>query len=103
MSDLNAQSTNEEVWESYDDNVSYEEDSSASKCRAFITAANILLRRRPARSVVGGADIQFDSKAVSDQLAYARSWLANNPGTSAALPSRPAVIHWNLSNVRGAR
>lgn len=100
MSTLNAESTNEEVWESYDDNASFEEDSSPAKARAFITASNILLRRRPARSVVGGTDIQFDAKAVIDQLAYCRTWLANN-ATSGTLPSRPSVVHWDMSRVRG--
>lgn len=102
MSDLNSQSTNEEVWESYDDNVSYEEDQSVTKCRAFITAANILLRRRPDRTVIGGTDIQFNAKAISDQLAFARHWVANN-AANGTRQSRPSVVHWDISNPRGGR
>ncbi len=102
MSSLNADSTNEEVWDSYDDNSSFEEDSSVAKARAFITAANILLRRRPLRSVVGSTDMQFDAKSVQDQLAYARQYVANNATSSTGTrPSRPAVVSWDLSRLRG--
>ena len=45
MSTLNGSSTLAQVQAAYDDNASYAEDSSVSKCRAFLTACRILLRQ----------------------------------------------------------
>lgn len=100
MSSLDSQSTNAEVWSSYDDNASYEEDQSAPKCRAFITAATILLRRRPSESIVDGNKQAFDSDVIENALERARSWAAAND-TRTVRASRPAAVHWDISRVRG--
>lgn len=98
MSSLDSQSTNAEVWSSYDDSASYEEDQSIGKCRAFITAANILLRRRPSLSTVDGNTQAFDPKPIQDALKVARAWIAANDTRRS---SRPSAVSWDTSRVRG--
>lgn len=100
MSSLDSQSTNAEVWSSYDDNASYEEDLSIVKCRAFVTAANILLRRRPSKSSVDGNEQEFDAKVIENALIRARAWAAANE-TRTPRASRPSSIAWDLSGIRG--
>jgi hypothetical protein len=84
MSTLSGSSTISEVWAAYDDNASYEEDGSAAKCAAFITACRILLRRQPSRSAKtggaggGGSDVQFDPALIAAELERARKWRAVN-------------------------
>lgn len=80
MSTLTSASTDEEVWASYDDNASYEEDSDVAKARAFITACRILLRRLPKRQRTGSdnAEIEFDPGRISNEMEEARQWVANN-------------------------
>lgn len=100
MSSLDSQSTNAEVWSSYDDNASYEEDQSIIKCRAFVTAANILLRRRPTSSSIAGNEQVFDAKVVENALIRARTWAAANE-TRNPRASRPSSVLWDLSGIRG--
>lgn len=78
MSSLSSTSTDEEVWQAFDDNASFEEDVSASKAAAFVTACLILLRRRPQMSHVDGTQVAFEAGVISAELARARRWLANN-------------------------
>jgi hypothetical protein len=82
MSTLTATSTDAEVWASYDDNASYEEDRSRTKCAAFITACRILLRRRPSRASQRGQEVEFDPKSISDELTAAQRWLNLHPDAS---------------------
>lgn len=89
MSSLSSVSTDAEVWASYDDNASYEEDSSVTKARAFITACRILLRRQPKR-VRGGNDnheIEFDPTRISKEMEEARQWISSNPSSTASAGS----------------
>ena len=78
MSSLSSASSNAAVWQSYDDNASFEEDASPAKAAAFITACRILLRRRPNMVSAEGVAASFDSGPVETELARARSWLALN-------------------------
>lgn len=82
-STLTSTSTDAEVWASYDDNASYEEDSSRAKALAFVTACRILLRRRPNRVVKEGEEIEFNDRAITQELNDVRQWLSLNPSTSA--------------------
>ena len=54
MSALSSSSTLVQVENAYDDNASYAEDESVAKCRAFLTACRILLRRMPAQTGAAG-------------------------------------------------
>jgi hypothetical protein len=86
MSTLSGASTLAQVKAAYDDNASYEEDASAAKCRAFVTAGRILLRRVPKRAVHGGRgageEIEIDPVVLRDEVTEARRWLARNPGAA---------------------
>lgn len=88
MSSLSSASTDAEVWASYDDNASYEEDSSVTKARAFITACRILLRRTPKRSR-GGNDneVEFDPTRITKEMEEARQWIASSPSSTASAGS----------------
>jgi hypothetical protein len=79
-STLSSVSTDAEVWASYDDNASYQEDSSQSKASAFITACRILARRLPISAARDGQSVSRES--LRQEAAEANAWLAANPGSS---------------------
>lgn len=95
MSTLSRTSTDQEVWESFDDNASYEEDASPAKAAAFITACRILMRRRPQSSNTDGTMITFET--ISGLYEEARKWLAANRTNGAGAGG---VRHLDLSGVR---
>lgn len=76
MSSLSSASTDQDVWDSYDDNRSYYEDASTAKALAFVTACGILVRRRPENVSVGGESVNFAS--IEAQGLAAEKWLAGN-------------------------
>jgi hypothetical protein len=82
MSTLTSASTDAQVWAAYDDNASYEEDGSASKCKAFITACRLILRRRP--QSFGRSEQSGTFERITDELTTARQWLAANPPSTGA-------------------
>lgn len=83
MSTLSSSSTDAQVWAAYDDNASFEEDGSATKAAAFVTACRILLRRRPQSTSVDGTTISFDAGAISDEMMRAQKWLASHRSSGA--------------------
>ncbi len=87
MSDVSSTSTLTEVQAAYDDNASYLEDASPTKAAAFVTAGTILLRRVAARSGHSQSSIEFDMRAIRDEVSQARTWLAANPVVSASADS----------------
>ena len=92
MSSLSSSSTDTEVWASYDDNASYEEDSSTTKAAAFITACRILLQRRPRKAGYrNGAEQEFDPSVYEREMAEARSWLAAQTSVTAGGPGSIAA------------
>lgn len=84
MSTLSSASTNAQVWGSYDDNASFEENSSPAQALAFITACVILLRRRPSQITADGQTLQFEEGAIRGELKRARRWLAMNNSNGGA-------------------
>lgn len=79
MSSLTSTSTLAQVNAAYDDNASYAEDGSVTKCRAFITACRFLLRRIPARISHGNRhSIDNDLAVIQRELSLAQQWLAAN-------------------------
>jgi hypothetical protein len=94
MSSLSSSSTDQQVWDAYDDNASYEEDASVTKAKAFITACRILLRRRPARISAEGVSTDFVS--VENAMNDAREWVALNNTTS----NGGSVRHLDFRNLR---
>lgn len=92
---LSSSSTDDEVRAAYDDNASYEEDASASKCRSFITACKLLLRRRPSSVSNSGMTTAFNDGAVEAELDRARTWLAGNSTARAG-----GVKYFDFSDLR---
>lgn len=78
MSSLSGSSTLAQVRAAYDDNASYEEDNSVSKCKAFITACRILLHRRPTQGQFEDGLVQFDQRLIQRELEDARAWLRSS-------------------------
>lgn len=78
MSSLDGYSTLAEIEAAYADNISYEEDQSVAKARAFITACQLLIGKRA--SALGAANsVQFGDQAqLQRQIDHARQWLAAN-------------------------
>lgn len=77
MSTLSSASTLEQIQAAYDDTASYEEDGSESKCRAFITAARMLLNRYPLEAAhAGGPSLRLPVESIRAELNEARSWLS---------------------------
>jgi hypothetical protein len=83
---LTGTSTDAEVWAAYDDNASYQEDASAAKANAFISACRILRRRTPLSAGRGGQSMSFES--LGAEIDAAQRWLAANPSTSGAGSTR---------------
>lgn len=79
MSSINSSSTLDQVKQSYDDNCSYQEDGSVTKCQAFITACTMLLRRLPLETSKEGQQLRLSLDSIEKQLEYARNWLATSP------------------------
>ena len=86
MSSLSSTSSDAEVWAAYDDNASYQEDSSQSKASAFITACRILARRLPISAARDGQSVTRES--LREEVAEAQAWLAANPGSSGSGSTR---------------
>lgn len=82
MSTLTSASTDAQVWAAYDDNASYEEDSSRAEALTFITACRILLRRRPSSARRGAEAVEFDDATIRGELQQARVWLNLHPAST---------------------
>lgn len=96
MATLSSASTDQQIWDAYDDNASYAEDASASKARTFITACRILLRRRPTSISVDGQVVAFSAASIEKELENARQWLATN-NTSA---NGGSIRYIDFGNIR---
>jgi len=84
MATLDSTSTWAEVVAAYADNVGYDEDNSATKARAFVTACRLLLS--PAMSSKrtvhggrgGGEELELDLAEIRRQLEAAQNWITGN-------------------------
>lgn len=68
------------------DNASFEEDGSVQKARAYVTALLVWKNRWAFdESELGPSRMRFDqiTRTLPADLAYARSWIASQPATSA--------------------
>lgn len=84
MSALSSASTDQQVWNAFDDNASFEEDASPTKAAAFVTACLILLRRRPQSMGGDGHTVAFEPGAIRGELDRARRWLATHRAGAAS-------------------
>ena len=101
MATLSATSTLKQVRDAYDDNASYAEDASLSKCKIFITASIILLGRQPAVSALGsgqtGERVEWNQEMLKQLLDDARRWRDAN---ESAIDRSTGVTYANLSGFR---
>lgn len=76
MATLSSSSTLQEIENEYLDTVSYEEDSSISKARRFITACEMLLLLRPSQMASGGQLTYGDQAQLARKAEHARQFVA---------------------------
>lgn len=96
MATLSSSSTDQQVWDCFDDSASYDTDASTAKAKSFIESCRILMRRKPVRISADGTSADFDGSAVQKMLDGAREWLAlNNTSLSGG-----SVRHLSFSNLR---
>ena len=74
MSTLSSSSTTAQIEAAYDDNASYEEDGSATKAAAFITACRLLIRRLIADGNTQTSGIRFDRVRLQAEIDHAIEW-----------------------------
>ncbi len=98
MSTLSSSSTLDEIYASYADNASYDEDGNLSKCKAFITACRLLLIKIPALVRSGNRhEVQMDVSQIADELERARRWQVASSPTS----GQANVIGISFADFRG--
>lgn len=96
MAALSSISTDAQVFASYDDNASYEEDGDRAKAKAFITACRLLRRRRPTFAGRDGQQVTLES--LEKEITAAQQWLEINPVAGSA-GSR--TRYFSMRNFRG--
>lgn len=99
MSSINSSSTIAEVEASYDDNASYAEDNSPAKCRAFMTACRMLLRRYPRMTGTAQQHTHFNPDLLQKELETAQAWLEAND-TQAPQASGPRITRVSFEQFR---
>ena len=82
MAAVSSSSTDAEVRAALDDSASYEEDGSIAKCRAYVTALRIWIRRLSERKSTADADTrrEIDLSTLSKEMENARAWMSENGG-----------------------
>ena len=104
MATLDSSSTRDQVLGAYADNVSYFEDASVAKARAFVTACGLLLSpkfsvTRAKHSGRGGGELEYSPELIQGRLDRAESWLIANDTSRTGTAFSP--IHSDISNMRG--
>lgn len=99
MSTLTSTSTDAQVEAAYDDNASYAEDLSESKCRAFVTACRFLIRRLADSMARGANSLHYDRGMIQKELERAQEWLLVHTTTSGDIPG-PRVTRSDFRNCR---
>lgn len=89
-----------EVKAAVDDNASFEEDQSLAKCRAYITAVRVLIRRlsESASMSDSGGSLSRRIESLEKDLQAARDWLASHGGLSTI--QGPSVTEANFEDFR---
>src|SRR5688500_6874875 len=100
MSTINSTSTLAQVQAAYDDNASYAEDASVAKCRAFLTACRILLRRMPAQTGTREAQLQLNPGLIQKEMQAAQAWLEAHDTGPTSTAAGPRVTRVSFENFR---
>ena len=99
MATLSSASTDAEVWDAYDDNVSYDTDGSVAKCKVFIEACRILRRRNPKLARTGNRN-ELQTFDFDSELKAATTWLSANGGFPVVSDAVGSVKHLSLEGFR---
>lgn len=98
MAAADSTSTDAQVIAAIEDNASYREDDSETKCRDFITACRVYLRRNIISSVTAdGLTTQINPQFIADELKTALKWLDSK---ASPLSSTGRVRHYSVSGFR---
>lgn len=93
---LGSTSTDEEIEAQWDDNVDYDLVGSLPKCRLFVAAGRLLLRRLADETQgYAGARIRADRTVMERQLSQAENWLRANDPTG----GRPVGANTNVTGL----
>ena len=95
---LDATSTSDEILAEYKGNADWFVENSATKCKLFIVACEMMLGTRPGQTSVDGTMMTFNQGLVEGQLKRALSWYNANGGPSG---SRTASRRWDMGSIRG--
>ena len=98
MSTLSSASTLAQIEAAYDDNASYAEDNSVAKCRGFITACRLLLRRTPHEAGHGEGRVRLTADLIAKELEQAKDWLATH--STSTTDSGPRVTRVSFNDFR---
>lgn len=96
---LSSASTLAEIQAAYDDNLDYDLSGDAAKCRQFIQACRMLIRRRPEETQNGTSRIRDDYHKLQVELTKAETWLAANDST-ASTRAGTRVTHADFTEFR---
>ncbi len=79
---LSNASTDQAVWNAYDDNASYDSNASSSQAYAFVAACRILMRRLPQMMSQQGGNVRMNPDLIQKEMDKATQWIASNPDSS---------------------
>ena len=99
MANLSSSSTLAQVEAEYDNNASYAEDLDTTKCRRFITACRILIRRTASSTTKGSNSLSFPTSLLQRELEKAQRWLEAHDNDQRAGPvtTRPDFRNFRWS------
>jgi hypothetical protein len=100
MSSINSTSTLAEVQAAYDDNASYAEDGDVAKCKSFITACRILIRRTPKESGSREAHMALTPDLLLKEIERAEEWQEAHDTSSSTSTGGPRVTRASFENFR---
>ena len=100
MSTLTGSSSLSTIETAYGDNASYTEDQSVAKCRAFITAARLLLLKLPSVAVKGSNSLSFRLESIQRELERAQEWLEAHSTDDDDIQGGPRVTRADFRGLR---
>lgn len=97
---LSSASTNTEVKAAYDDNCGYDLDDDVTKCKEFIRACRILVRRMAEEIRTGNSSVSDTYKKIQDELKKAESWWTANDTAAATSTAESLVRGFGFEDFR---
>jgi len=95
---IDSTSTLQQVQASYDDNAGYE--GYPDKCRAFILAGRILIRKMATEAGTRESHFKYDVALIQKEIQCASEWLAANEPASAPGGANAGTSRLGFNNFR---